>query len=142
MAGRLCLLLAFVLLAPVTADAFGEVFTARRTGSEYCDHYWVAPVRETVYVRFDSATRITLSESRDFSEPMVMKASTFRVAPDRSVFMAEGIRGFDGGTAVMYGTVQYRMFDNTVKEADATYLGWWSDGCFGPGKIETKRRLR
>lgn len=142
MAGRLWLLLALVLLAPVTVEAYGEVFSGRRTGTEYCDDFRMAPVRETIYLRFDSRTRITLSETPGFESPLVMRASTFRVTPDGFVFMAEGIRGFDGGTAIMYGSVTTRLFDDTIREVEALYLGWWSDGCFGPGAIETKRRLR
>jgi hypothetical protein len=138
-----------VLLFPVRAFSFGEVFKLETTGTEYCGHFdltkFNAKNNTDLWVEVVSETELNVSTTADFQAgtSFSMLGVTYQTATLSGAFVAA--REFaNGGYVTIQGIAKVNARTGNIASLSGAFIqhNMFDDDCFSSGKFKTIQRIR
>jgi len=143
---QLGLALFLVVLSPLRAFAFGEIFKIETSGTEYCGDFNAAGFNGSnnvdLWVLVLSDTELTVSFTADFAAGTTfpMSGHTYLTGPTSAAFVG-GVLFQNNSFATIQGTAKFDRRTGAIASLKGTFVqsGLLDIGCFSSGNFTSQR---
>jgi hypothetical protein len=143
---KLLMVLVLVVVLPLSAYGFGEIFKIETSGTEYCDDFnalgFGSGNNIDLWVQVVSDSELTVSITQNFAPGTTfpMLGHTYLTGATGASFVG-GVLFEDGSFATIQGTAKFDRRTGAIANLKGTFIqsGVFDINCFSSGKFTSQR---